>query len=283
MLHIFKNSKRQIEDNKRNNSNQIYQFIFILSAIGLIGIVIYSINNNRALLWIGSSLIIGLATFMGGGIIGFLFGIPKLNSKYAKKEEEEYVTNTSLEEIADWLTKIIIGLGLTQLIKIPNYMKSLSNNIVFGIVGEQGDLPSDTTYILFLVIYYSLIGFFFAYFYARFELKDGLVSSKIYNEEKNKTDSLTERLNSKIENEKEMLTNNIPGLKKLLTAYQKDVLKQILKSENKTFRSELMPSFSEFNQLNELVKLGVIKLCNPKTTVYELTQEYSNLQQSDFE
>ena len=111
--------KRKKEINKPiNNSNKIYRFILILSIIGLVGIFLYSFYRQDILLWISTSLLLGLATFLIGGLIGFLFGIPKINTEYSKNKEKEYLANTSLEEISDWLTKIIIGLGLTQLINI---------------------------------------------------------------------------------------------------------------------------------------------------------------------
>lgn len=284
MFRILKKGKNEIEKLERNNSNRIYQFILILALIGLIGIVIYSFNKIETILWISSSLIIGLATFMGGGLIGFLFGIPKVNSDYSKNENSEYLANTSLEEISEWLTKIIIGLGLTQLIKIPGYLKTLSENIVLGITCSNKCATNDSTYILSLVIYYSLLGFFFAYFFARLELKKRFVDSETYKFEKDKAESLTERLDSKIENEKEQLTKDASGLRKILTSFQKDILKLILKSEHKTYKApDRISSFSEYNQINELVKLGIIKLCAKSDNTYELTDEYKKLKQSDFE
>lgn len=69
-----------------------------------------------------------LATGTVGSILGFLFGIPKIlqhtgdveatkasdNVSLQARSMPFFMTNTSLEEISDWLTKIIIGLGLVQ-------------------------------------------------------------------------------------------------------------------------------------------------------------------------
>lgn len=76
--------------------------------------------------------VISLATATMGSVLGFLFGIPKLlqhagDVQANKGERAEapgtrtipfFMTNTSLEEISDWLTKIIIGIGLVQFEKI---------------------------------------------------------------------------------------------------------------------------------------------------------------------
>jgi hypothetical protein len=73
------------------------------------------------------ALVLSMASVAVGTLLGFLFGIPKiLQHPSAPKSPEAvipedspastpiFITNTSLEEISDWLTKIIIGLGLVQ-------------------------------------------------------------------------------------------------------------------------------------------------------------------------
>ena len=124
-----------------------------------------------------ASLVISLAAFFIGGLIGFLFGIPKFNTKYNPTEEREYLANTSLEQISEWLTKIIIGVGLTQLIVIPRNLQVLSEQIVQGIVCKHTCPPEDTTFILSLILLYFILGFFFAFFYARLELNDKFVKA----------------------------------------------------------------------------------------------------------
>src|SRR5688500_2738159 len=76
---------------------------------------------------LGIALLIGGAFFTAGGLIGFLFGIPKLLQNTALVPEEVskktvIVHNDNLVQISDWLTKIIVGVGLTQLTNIPHYL-----------------------------------------------------------------------------------------------------------------------------------------------------------------
>lgn len=47
-----------------------------------------------------------------------------------------YAPSTSLEQVADWLTKIIVGVGLTQLNKIPRKLDSLASYIAMGMGGS---------------------------------------------------------------------------------------------------------------------------------------------------
>ena len=68
-----------------------------------------------------------------GGVVGLLFGIPKSVSDPAvapippkldtvagdsdapdTRARSSYAVNTNLEQISDWLTKIMVGVGLTQ-------------------------------------------------------------------------------------------------------------------------------------------------------------------------
>lgn len=133
-------------------NKQIYLFIAGVSILGFLGIIIYSsIKNENVWVWMSASLVISLAAFFIGGLIGFLFGIPKFNTKYNPTEEREYLANTSLEQISEWLTKIIIGVGLTQLIVIPRSLKALSEQIVQGIVCKHNCPPEDTAFILSLI------------------------------------------------------------------------------------------------------------------------------------
>jgi F0F1-type ATP synthase assembly protein I len=71
-------------------------------------------------------------------ILGFIFGIPrtlqegdqinKKENRGADSSDEKqsqkisYQNNTNLEQISDWVTKILVGVGLTQIAQIPNLL-----------------------------------------------------------------------------------------------------------------------------------------------------------------
>jgi hypothetical protein len=67
-----------------------------------------------------------------GFFFGFLFGIPKVlqRDRYqdakALKGGYHQRVNTNLEEISDWVTKIIVGLGIYQLAKVPTWIDNLA-------------------------------------------------------------------------------------------------------------------------------------------------------------
>jgi len=99
----------------------VLEFIYGLTCEGWLGGV-----RIFCILWFVS----GAAFFMGT-IGGFLFGIPKARSAPAvpdpaipppqvPAETTGYRDNTNLEEVSDWLTKIIVGLGLVEFRKIAS-------------------------------------------------------------------------------------------------------------------------------------------------------------------
>ncbi|OCP11935.1 hypothetical protein BBX50_17020 [Ensifer sp. LC11] len=101
----------------------------------------------RALATSGAAV---FAASCAGYAIGFLFGIPKLLQRGTDKiagarddidrsSKKLFYTNTSLEEISDWLTKIIIGLGLVQFDKLIYYIKYASDVLAAFAFGNGTD------------------------------------------------------------------------------------------------------------------------------------------------
>ena len=68
--------------------------------------------------------------------------------------------NTNLEDISDWLTKTIVGVGLTQLYFIPSFMWRVS-----GMLNAQGILwmGSGQAFVLLTAIYFGFGGFWLGY------------------------------------------------------------------------------------------------------------------------
>jgi tetratricopeptide (TPR) repeat protein len=58
-----------------------------------------------------SALLLALSCFGGSAVAGFLFGLPNVRQK-ASIGTYSIETNSNFDKISDWLTKIILGLGL---------------------------------------------------------------------------------------------------------------------------------------------------------------------------
>ena len=134
-------------------------------------------------------LMLGLigATALVGGFVGFLFGLPRFD--YAAREAAarspstadspvagvptaaaapgdapvHYKPNANLDEIADWLTKIIVGLGLTQLLNVGPALRSVSAYVVT----ECGQGCPPQPLVGAMIVYGALAGLLFGYLWTR--------------------------------------------------------------------------------------------------------------------
>lgn len=109
---------------------------------GFVGIVLFAVQVypdwKKVLLAIGVASMIASSALAAGVFVGFLFGLPRtlqpgffLNSSEDKqsKSNHGYRVNANLEEISDWLTKILVGIGLTQIPGILTAFENYSNYV----------------------------------------------------------------------------------------------------------------------------------------------------------
>jgi len=94
-----------------------------------------------------------------------MFGIPRASHKDV---------NTNLEQISDWLTKILVGVGLTQLTNIPAALVRLAT---FVAGGESSSEP-DRSFALFVVLYFFFGGFVAGYLETRVYLTGAFLRSQ---------------------------------------------------------------------------------------------------------
>lgn len=138
----------------------LYMGLF-LGMIPVIGFPIIIPEMGGKILFIG--LILGIAAFISSFFTGTLFGMPKRNNK----KENNYSLNNSLVEISDWLTKIIVGIGLINLKEIPDYFISLGEYVR---VASKYDGQLLNVYTIGIVVYFAFLGLFTGYNYMRLVL-----------------------------------------------------------------------------------------------------------------
>lgn len=130
-------------------------------------------------------LLAGASAFVGGSL-GFLFGIPRtlqqeggslskeVNPAGVEPESSapriDYRVNTNLEQISDWLTKILVGVGLTQITKIRDGIESLTAFAAQGL----GPQSHSQVFALALLSYSAVLGFLFGYLWTRLFLAGAL-------------------------------------------------------------------------------------------------------------
>ncbi len=109
----------------------LYLIFFLLLSIALSAVAAWA--DVKALLVGAVGLSVATASASMAWLLGLLFGIPRSaatshqgstdqNPSDVDTDASGFVTNTNLEQISDWLTKIIIGVGLSQLYYIPGYL-----------------------------------------------------------------------------------------------------------------------------------------------------------------
>ena len=170
--------------------------LLFLSAVGfgILASVLYGAwapDFVRIVSFVGVCCMVAGATLGVGALLGFLFGIPRLlvnNQGEAGNDENgqlatantthplsrHYSPNTNLEQISDWLTKILVGVGLTQLVNAQEFLGQLATTAAQG-MGE----PATPVFAISLILYYVLCGFLFSYIWTRLKLAGALLKADL--------------------------------------------------------------------------------------------------------
>jgi hypothetical protein len=141
-------------------------FLPVTAILGVGVILVYTSQVPSGVRWgaFGTAVVIAASAWFTGGIVGFLFGIPRTVRGPAPSERAmQYQGNTNLEQVSDWLTKIIVGVGLVQIGHIVPALSKFAESMK----APLGGLPSSGAFGLGLAISYALLGFFYFYFWSR--------------------------------------------------------------------------------------------------------------------
>ena len=172
-------NKKNLNDSERKVWNVLLLIVFggILLLALLSSYDIYDGQTTKAdvlniLASFGTVSLVAGACYCGGIFLGFIFGIPKIiqnplsvPDKYKKKETCAY--NDNLAQISDWLTKILVGVGLTQLTKIPAFLNKIGVFLSYSFPGHYrlnaNDFGLARNGSIATVLYFSIAGFLTAY------------------------------------------------------------------------------------------------------------------------
>ncbi|MDT4968784.1 MAG: hypothetical protein QOJ64_3521 [Acidobacteriota bacterium] len=157
-----------------------YKFFYGFLLLALVFVVIGGWNGRPviALLW-------SFACLASGAFVGFLFGIPRVlqqdnpaivtaNSASSSSggtgsggssfQPTGYTirVNTNLEQISDWLTKIIVGITLVELQSIRENLNRASEFIAYSIGGQDQKFFAGA-----ILVFFSIGGFLGGYLFTR--------------------------------------------------------------------------------------------------------------------
>src|SRR4051794_25815765 len=153
---------RQFEGQLRHAG--VAAVVIALVAAAVFAIAVGS-NSAHTFQILGMAVAVAAAAAAIGGLLGFLFGIPKTLQSDAPSTDgsTRYLGNTNLEQISDWLTKIIVGLSLVQLGRALPALSRLASSL-----GPMlGDAASSPGFGLSLCIYSAVVAFVIVYLWTR--------------------------------------------------------------------------------------------------------------------
>src|SRR5258708_114242 len=88
--------------------------LILVLFVGIVALVALGWTRPNTVESVSVALFIGGAALTSGAVFGFLFGIPRANQEEkttgltGEFRDRLYQVNTNLEQISDWLTKIIV-------------------------------------------------------------------------------------------------------------------------------------------------------------------------------
>ncbi|MBI1741967.1 hypothetical protein HYR54_02745 [Candidatus Acetothermia bacterium] len=149
--------------------------LMIALGLGIIIVLIYGGFHQNPWQAIAVALVIAGAAIAAGMFVGFLFGIPRSLQKEPQTggapnkvqgSNGQYAVNTNLEQISDWLTKIIVGVGLVQLNELPHKARIAADYLgtSFGASAVPGSI------ILSITFYFAVFSFLLGYLWTRLHL-----------------------------------------------------------------------------------------------------------------
>jgi len=157
-------------------------WLVLIFFCGLGDIVIFALQSKdptQIKSIIGAGFLVAGAFFISGILIGFIFGIPRVMSHESLQSGSSkvggmsikkgsfnsgiYGENSNLDQISDWLSKILVAIGLTQLTQIPQALGNYAEK-----VGPAfGGFPSSYMFSIAILIFFSLDGFLIGYLWTR--------------------------------------------------------------------------------------------------------------------
>lgn len=165
---------------------QTERIVHTLSWIGLVGLSLLFLygftydDPQQGFGFITWSIIAAIGASLTGSALGLLFGLPSVrrieivgrpgsdSQTVSGKTSlaDGYSESTNLEQVADWLTKIIVGLTLTQYAQWQTQFNTLSSNLTGAMLGSDADakymVPGGA-----VVVAYFTLGFLVSYLLMR--------------------------------------------------------------------------------------------------------------------
>jgi CheY-like chemotaxis protein len=122
-------------------------------------------------------------------ILGLIFGVPRARAEFVAGASERYASNSNLEQISDWLTKLLVGAGLVELGNVPGLASRLGAYLGAGI-----STPNASALSIASTVYGAGVGFITGYLWTRLRLRLFLEASDRLAAEVSKVQGIADNL-----------------------------------------------------------------------------------------
>ena len=141
---------------------------FLVTAIAVLALLAWSLSSTVILF---VELLIAAGAASVGVLLGFLFGMPR---GFADDRQDEigntpptdvaYRPSNNLEQVSDWLTKILIGVGLVELGQLRETLRNTAQAVEVSIAAA----PAGTNVVTqVVVVTFLVLGFLASFLWTR--------------------------------------------------------------------------------------------------------------------
>lgn len=150
---------------------QISRFHLMVAGVALVvGLAMlvalaYGYSDHRGFcVALGALVMTAAAAFAVGGLTGFVFAIPRVSDNghrlvqrtngepEGEPQNGSVAPNSNLEQVSDWLTKILLGAGLTQINQIGGQLTDIGSQIEDATGVHDSVVP-------LVIVYFVVLGF----------------------------------------------------------------------------------------------------------------------------
>jgi len=184
------------------SGNYILKRISHALVAGMLAVIVFGMYFTRLdFVSIASTgFLLAGASFICGAFLGFLFGIPRTAQIEEEKEDSSgkkvirnsYKPNTNLEQISDWLTKILVGVGLTQINRIIDKF-----NLMVGKLSQY--FGNNEALIAAMIIYFLVFGFMLGFLWSRLYMAGALIKAEAEAANQALEDKIVQKIQDKVD------------------------------------------------------------------------------------
>lgn len=159
-------------------SDKALKVLVLILFVGCLFIPLYAVqtyNFRHFFSIVGVAFVVAFSALLSGGLLGFIFGIPRTlqqegihviqQNGVQQPQETTYAVNTNLEQISDWLTKILVGVGLTQISSIPGALDKYADYVGISL----GGYSNSGVFSIAILLFFLINGFLISYLWTRLQ------------------------------------------------------------------------------------------------------------------